>query len=75
MKLRGLKPAVSWSEILSGHCSSAPSRVRFSGRECIKPQKIKPQPTLRLICNHTHLVLLYPVVNTPLQKAAKTHEV
>ena len=36
MKLRGLKPAGSWSEILSGHYSSAPLGVRFSGRECIK---------------------------------------
>ncbi|MFA5198175.1 MAG: D-glycero-beta-D-manno-heptose 1-phosphate adenylyltransferase [Candidatus Omnitrophota bacterium] len=36
MKLRGLKPAVSRSGILSGHCSSVPSRARVSGRECIK---------------------------------------
>jgi len=36
MKLYGLKPVASWSEILSGHFSSLPSRARFSGRECIK---------------------------------------
>ena len=37
MKLRGLKPAVSRSKILKRlNCSSAPFRVRFSCRACIK---------------------------------------
>jgi predicted Zn-dependent protease len=35
MKLHGLKPVASWSEILSGHAPSAPFMARFCGHECI----------------------------------------